>query len=286
MTGDRILPDDLDAVPRQVALAFRRDPSGRTYLLRQHAAYPFHVGRALYLPGDPGGFCTTYLQSCSGGIFQRDRLGIAVHAEAGAGVHVTTSASTVVHSMEDGDAAQSIVLDAGEDAVLEYLPDPQILFPRSRLANRLVIRAHPSATVVACDSFLPHDPAAAGEPFDWLRSDTRIEDESGALLAADRFAVTGADAMAARVGIHGAYRMQATLLVVHRRDPDAMLAVLRGVLPEGDTVYAGASLLPNGAGAWLRALSSDAVALRATLRDAWAAVRSATTGHAPGPRRK
>lgn len=286
MTVESVVPESVDAPPRQVALAFRRDAAGRTVLVREHTAYPFHVGRALTLPDDAEGVCTSYLQSASGGIFQRDRLGIALRAEAGSAAHVTTSASTVVHSMEDDHAAQSVVLDADDGAVLEYLPEPQILFPDSRLANRLVIRAHAGATVVACDSFLPHDPAGAAAPFGWLRSDTRIEDERGALLATDRFAVDGADAMAGRVGIHGAFRMQATLLVVHRRDPDRMLDVLRAALPESDVVYAGASLLPNGAGAWLRALASDAVALRATLHEAWAAVRFATTGTRPRPRRK
>lgn len=271
----------------QVDLAFGAEPGRRTFLRRQRAAYPFHVGRTLTMAGDPPGFCTVYLQSCSGGIFQHDRLGIVVRAEPGAQVHLTTSASTVVHTMEEGDAAQSVSIDAGADAFVEYLPDPQILFPRSRLANRLVIRAHPSATVLACDSFLPHDPEAAHRPFGWLRSDTRIEDETGRLLAADRFAVDGAVSAAERVGIQGPYRIQATLLVVHRAAPERVLAALRAAASGGDpAVYAGASLLPGGAGAWMRALSSDAVALRRTLRDAWAAVREDLTGMAPGIRRK
>ncbi len=288
MTGDRLFPEDMSALdqPRQVVLAFANDPAGRTFPKRQRAAYPFHIGRALYLPGDPAGFCTLYLQSCSGGIFQHDRLGIAVRAEAGARVHLTTSASTVVHAMDDGDAVQDVLVEAGPDSLVEYLPDPQILFPRSRLANRLVVRAHPTATVLACDSFLPHDPDGGASPFGWLRSDTRIEDETGRLLAVDRFEVTGAASMANTVGVQGAYRIQATLMVVHRRDPAAALAALRSVVPEGGGVYAGASLLPGGAGAWLRALSSDAVALRRLVRDGWAAAREQLTGAPPGIRRK
>jgi urease accessory protein len=92
--------------------------------------------------------------------------------------------------------------------------------------------------------------------------------------------------MADTVGVQGAYRIQATLMVVHRRDPDAALAALRSVVPEGGAVYAGASLLPGGAGAWLRALSSDAVALRRLVRDGWAAAREQLTGAPPGIRRK
>ncbi|MCU0869910.1 MAG: hypothetical protein MUF30_09965, partial [Burkholderiales bacterium] len=90
-----------------------------------------------------------------------------------------------------------------------------------------------------------------------------------------------------QVGLHGSATIQATLLVAHARDPAAILAALRSVLPATTSpVYAGASLLPNGAGAWLRVLGTDAVALRALMRDAWAAVRVALTGRPPGLRRK
>ena len=99
LTGDRLLAQTAAAVPeRQVEIAFAGAAGTRTFLRRQRVAYPFHVGRALYLPGDPAEFCTVYLQSCSGGLFQKDRLGIALTGASGARAHVTTSASTVTRS--------------------------------------------------------------------------------------------------------------------------------------------------------------------------------------------
>ena len=280
------LPDVVASPAPQLALGFARRHGGPTFLQRQRVAYPFHVGRTLQMPGDPAGFCTVYLQSCAGGIFQHDRLLQSMQLADDAQAHITTGASAIVHSMDSGHAEQHLLLEAGENAFAEYLPDPLILFPRSRLDTRLLIRAHRSATVIACESFLLHDPAARNEPFDWLRAETRIEDEAGRLLAADRFRVEGATIAARIPGITGLHSAQATLMVVHRADPALVLAALRASLRADSPGYAGASLLPNGAGAWLRVLAGDAIGLRAVLHDAWVAARTALTGAPPGVRRK
>lgn len=289
MTGDRLNLAEVVLEPTpspQLALSFARKPGGRTYLERQHVAYPFHVCRALHVPGDAPGFCTVYVQSCSGGIFEDDRLSMRARVGAGAQAHLTTAASTVVHSMPSGHAEQAMLLEAGPDAVAEYLPDPLILFPEARLDARLVVRADPGATVIAAESFLLHDYRGRGECFDWLRSESRVEDEHGRLLALDRFHVTGATIARAMPGVNARLAMQATLLVVHRRDPQAALEALRGVLPEVARPWAGASLLPGDCGAWLRVLSDDAVAMRNIMHDAWASARQRLTGAPAGIRRK
>jgi urease accessory protein len=279
--------DDLAAAaPAQLDLAFERSPDGATTLRRQHVAYPFHVGRVLHLPGDPAGLASVYLQSCSGGLFQGERLGLAVRVGDAAQVHVTTAASTIVHAMTSGHAEQTVNLEAGAGALVEYWPDPLILFPGSRFDTRLRIRACEGATVIAGESFLLHDPGARGDPFDWLRSETRIEDQGGRLLAVDRFRAEGRAIIAAQPGINGAFALQGTILVVHRADPAAALEALRGALRDSPDVYAGASLLPGNCGAWLRVLARDAIALRAMMREAWVAVRLLATGTSPGLRRK
>ena len=289
LTGDRMLTPGVvspGGAQPQVDIGFAGTPGSRTYLERQRVAYPFHLCRALYLPGDPVEFCTVYLQSCSGGIFQADRLGLRVTVREHARAHLTSAASTVVHTMNEGHAEQTVHIDTAPGAFVEYLPDPMILFPRTRLHNHVTVRLDPDATAVLCDSFLAHDPGGHQSPFDWFVNETRVESPDGRLLALDRFRVEGADVHAGQVGIHGPYAMQATLMVLHPAAPDAMLESLRSVLPGAGSVYAGVSLLPGGCGAWMRAMSSDAVALRALVRQGWAAVRTRLTGQAPGTRRK
>ncbi len=243
-------------------IEFARDCGGATYVRRQRVGYPFHLGRALRSPGDPAGMPTLYLQSCSGGIFEGDDLRLRIEAGEAAAAHVTSGAFTIVHGMEEGSAMQRMEIQAREGSFLEYLPDPTILFPRARLDSRVRVRVHPDSSVILCDSVLLHDPKGGDGVFDWLRSETRIEDPSGKLLVCDRFRVDGSQ-------------------LARRLTGAAMREALD--LPG---VYAGAALLPNRSGAWARILANDAAAFKAAMFNAWSAARNLLTGAMPVQRRK
>jgi urease accessory protein len=287
----RDLPGDgLDAARTplfQADIEFARDPGGATGICRQRVAYPFHLGRALWTPGDPAGMPTVYLQSCSGGIFQGDDLRLRIVAGAGACAHVTSAASTVVHGMESAGARQIVELDAGAGALLEYLPDPAILFPRARLHNGVQVRLDPQASVILGDALILHDPKGGNGAFEFLESETVVRDRAGKLLVCDRFRCSGGDLARALPGINRAYAAQATLFALTMTRPAiALVGAMRRALSPIEEVYAAASALPNGSGAWVRVLAHDAIGARAALHAAWAAARTEMTGQAPAPRRK
>jgi urease accessory protein len=286
--GDPAATEDIESGPRgRLELTFARDPSGRTYLRRQFASYPYHICRPLTFSGDPAGMATLYLQSCAGGIFREDRLWEHIVAEHGTTVHVTTQAATIVHGMDRGRARQRVSIDAGPDSLVEVLPDPFILFPGARLASSVRISADAQASVCVADSFLCHDPAGGGAMFDWFEGDLSVEDVDGRLLACDRFRVAG-EAIAERLpGITGVFTAQGSLFVVDRRRParDIVDALRQGVAAV-PRIYAGASELPNACGAWLRIMAEDGVGLRAGMSAAWQSVRLLLTGSKPAPRRK
>jgi urease accessory protein len=284
----------------QVDLTFQADTAGRTWMLRQRAAYPFHVGRSWYLPGDPGGMLTLYVQSCSGGLFQQDVLAWRLTAKEGARAHVTSSASTIVHTMDRGDALQTVEIEAAAGSLVEYLPDPLILFPRARLSNLVRVRVHPEAAVMLWDGVVSHDPGARGRMFDWLFSELVVSDPLGVVLACDRYRLEGeAFGRSQPGGMHG-YACQGSFLVLQRSVPQRqMVDAVRAALPAGENVYAGATRLPAGenvyagatrlpadCGTWVRVLARDAVGLREALRCAWYAARKTLTGNEPAHRRK
>jgi urease accessory protein len=293
MTGDRLLSQDLrafiepDPLP-QVHLHFAADASGRTWLQTQHAAYPFHVGRCLAIAGDPPGMPTVYVQSCSGGIFEHDRLRWRISAGAGTRVHVGTSASTIVHGMDGGEAAQEVVLDVGAGAVLEYLPDPLILFPGARLRNRLRIRLAYDAAVLISDAILAHDPeGSSGRSFERIDTELGVEAADGTLLARDRYVLSGTLLQQGLPGVNGDYRCQGSFAVLQRSLPmDQLVDAIRSVLNDVPGVYAGASTLPSDCGAMVRVLAADAAALRLTLAAVWGAARLLLLGVGPSARRK
>jgi urease accessory protein len=271
----------------RLEIAFARDPVGRTYVGRQHVSYPYHVCRPLTFAGDAQGMATIYLQSCAGGIFRGDRLRERIVAEAATAAHVTTQASTIVHGMDRGNARQEVAIEAAAGSFLEVLPDPFILFPQSRFASDVRVRAHETATVVVADSFICHDPAGVSAMFDRFNSDLRVEDLQGRLLMLDRFRVTGAVVADRRPGITGAFAAQGGLFVIQRQGASsALVDALRNATADIAAVYAGASELPNGCGTWLRVMAADGVALRAAMMAAWQAVRETLTGRTPAPRRK
>ncbi len=283
--GAALREDDLTG---RAAFTFARDADGVTYLSHQFASYPFHVTRPFYLdPGAPG-MATLYLQSASGGLFQGDRLHLSARFADGAAGHLTTQAATKVHGMERGAAAQTVEIHAGAGSFAEYLADPLILFPTSRLVSRTHVTVAEDATVVLADSFLVHDPGGAGAPFDRFDSETVFVRPDGRVLAVDRYRIDGETVAAGPPGITGGLSVQGNLFVLTNRVPaDELAGVLRGTLKaERAGLYAGASTLPGDCGAWLRVLSGDASVLRAVLDRAWAAARERITGHGPGPRRK
>jgi len=269
-------------------LEFTRSPDGRTFLARQHAAYPFHICRALYTDDVPPGLATVYTQSCSGGIFRGDCLRLAIECGEGSEAHVTTQASTIVHRTDAEPAEQETTIRVRRGSHLEYRPDPTILFPGAGLRSRLAVILAAEASVVLTESILCHSPAGNNGVFDHYAGEIRIIDEEGKLRALDRMAVRGSDFVRRRPGVTGRASCLGTLMLLALdRDPAPALAALRqGLDAAADGVHAGASVLPGHCGVWCRIAAADAVGLRRTLSDLWRICRALRTGVPPAERRK
>ena len=88
-------------------------------------------------------------------------------------------AATVVHTMPSGRASLSVRIDCESGSYLEYLPDPQILFPRSRCRSKIAVRLGGDAVALVSDAFLSHDPDGQGEMFSAYASEIVIENATG-----------------------------------------------------------------------------------------------------------
>ena len=273
--------------PVRAELVFSRDPVGRTYVSRQYMPYPFHICRPLYVEHDPPGMATLYVQSCSAGLLQYDDLRTSIVVESDAQVHYTTATPTTAHSMDEGRAKQEVWIEAFPESLVEYFPEPLILFPRSRLRSALYVSAHETSSVIAGESFLLHDYNGADDVFDWFESEMQIQRPGGTALARDRFRLTGNLFREKRPGVNGDFVAQGSLVVLcGGKLSDAVLGAIRDGLASSVNVYAGVSALRDGCGVWTRLLAPDGRALRGAMSAAWVAAREVLTGLTPARRRK
>ena len=270
----------------RLELSFAASADGSTQLRHQFASYPFHLCRPFRLPGDPEGMATLYIQSCSGGIYEGDRLSIRIALDEGTAAHVTTQAATIAYGMREAGAEQHAALTAAPGSTAEYLPDPMILFPNARVETSLVVQWDPSARVAAVESFLLHDPRGSGRPFSRLSSLLQVQHaQSGSLLFRDRLDIPGEAWTRRSPGMAGDAAGLATVIVLDR-EAAALPVRLRAALHGIRGLWAGASLLPNGIGAICRMLAADGQALRSGVAAGWSAARMEWTGAAPPRRRK
>jgi len=272
---------------RRNELVFSSDAGGRTFLSRQSVSYPFHICRPMYVEQDPPGMATLYVQSTGAGLLQHDDLYTKVSVEAGAQVHLTTGAQTIVHSMDEGHASQMMDVEVAEDGFIEYVPEPLILFPDSRLRSVTHITAHERARVISVDAFLPHDYTGGEGIFEWFEGELLVLRPDGRLVAHDRFHFNGNVLREQLPGVNREFMMQASVIAL---DPEmaceSLVSTLRTTLDGVPGIYAGTTGLRGGAGTWTRLLACDGVALRAGLNKAWQAAHEHLTAMKAVPRRR
>lgn len=287
------LPTLAEARPRRrvgATLAFRRHGK-RSFLARQMAPHPFHLTRPFYLPGDHPGMATLYLQSSSGGLYGDDDLALDIAMEDGTAAHVTTQASTIVHAARGGTTRQAVRLVCGRGSLLEYLPDPLILFAGARIEATLTAELDSGATLIFADAFLAHDPAAGGAPFERFDNDIEVRRRGHSLpLLIDRLRLTAAD-WPPRASLRlPAYACHGSLCVVHDGDGPLVAGAVKRRLEESGldrtASYHGVNALPERGLVWARFLARDGAALTRALRAAWEGARLALTGRLPASRNK
>lgn len=264
----------------RLSLGFRRAPSERTVLARQFAQYPFHLTRPFHLDRARPALATLFLQSAAGGLYEGDRLEMSVALEAGAEVHLTTQASTIVH--RGAGAAQTVAIDLAENAFLAWLPDPAILFAGAGLDQRTRVRMGAGANLMLCEGLLAHDPRERGEGIRHWRNETAIE-LAGSEAVVDRQMLEAAS-LGETLGPEGEYRAMASFFLVGPAFDADVLGRLRSAL-EGEGLYAGAGPM-LGDGLIVRALATAGAPLARVSDTVFRIGFEAVTGASPEPRGK
>jgi urease accessory protein len=280
---DRVSPEAAaqDVPTIAASLHFARG-GGRTFLLRQHVPYPFHITRP-HASADSGQLATLILQSAAGGLYRGDRLGLDIGAGAGARAHVVSQAATVVHAARGRGVVVETRLDAAPGALLAVTTDPHILFPDARLSIRTDVTFEPSATVIVAEGFATHDPTGAHRAFGHLAMRCRVARRDDVCLVDDVGVIDGL-AFASDDSPLGPYRAMGSVMILGNAatglDVERLDVALTAL-----GVLAGATTLPNGAGLGLRLLAEGGGPLARGLHTIVRAAFEAATGHPMPPRR-
>jgi len=267
-----------------LSLGVHRD---RTFIDRQFSRYPFHICRPLYVDDHPRGMATVYVQSCAGGIFSGDQLRVRVCAQPHSQVHLTSQASTVIHRMTGSNAVLDTSVQMGEGALVEYLPDPVILFPEADLTSRFSLQLNERSVAIFSDSFLMYDPYHQGKYFSNFTNETSVYNADNELLCRDRTSVSGLEVAEQNTGIIGTKTAVGTFYYLHSgQDVDRMHEKLSDSIEDVSTAYVGVSTLPSEVGIWARIIASEVADLRRAMDYLWHAAREDATGHRPSKRKK
>ncbi|MFD9634562.1 urease accessory protein UreD [Streptomyces violascens] len=255
----------------------------RTELVRHYQKSPLQIMRPLYFDPYRPDMPITFVMSTGGGIVQADRLRLDLHFGPHSAGHITTQAATKVHSMDHDYAIQQAFVTAEENAYVEYMPDMTIPHPRSRLYQRTVVTAHPTATVLVSE-YLMVGRLARGErhQYDVLAADFELRRPDGALVALDTVRLDPGSGTVTGPAVLARHDLMASLFCLTPLVPaDEIADTLHAVLAERGLSF-GVSVLPGEAGAWVRLLGSDPLAVTAALEHAWSALRHLLTGY-PAP---
>ncbi|MCB4767731.1 urease accessory protein UreD [Ancylobacter sp. Lp-2] len=258
----------------------RRGPASR--LVGRFVTYPFHLTRLFALDAERPEVATLYVQSSSGGLYAGEDLTMRVRVGAGAALHLTTQASTIVQGDRGRPARIRLEIEVENGGFLAYTPDPQILFPGAAVDSRVAVNLIDDAEALIADALLLHDPKGAGGAPLFYRNRVDMR-RDGLLVASDRQSVDGTDLARSDGPLHG--RRVAGSALWLRRSGTADAAAWEDA-SGAPGCLAGASLLPEGCGAGLRLLATDGAAYQRAMESAFTHVFATRFGIAPAPRRK
>jgi urease accessory protein len=202
-----------DHLRASLRLDFEREElTGRTILAASHQEPPLRVVRAFPMED---GAAMVHLHNVSGGLLGGDRLGLNVNVGAEACAQITTTGATRIYRPREGCpvTTQANEVAVGENALLEYLPDPLIPFAGSRFAQRTVIRLSAGAGLFWWEILAPGR-EARGEIFEYASVEMKTDLLAiGRPIAIERVRITPGDHDLASLARLGGYRTWATFYI-------------------------------------------------------------------------
>jgi urease accessory protein len=186
--------------------------TGRTMLAASHQEPPLRVVRAFAM--EDGG-AMVHLHNVSGGLLGGDSLGLTVNVGADACVQITTTGATRIYRprRESPVTTQLNEVAVGENALLEYLPDPLIPFAGVRFSQKTCIRLSSGAGLFWWEILAPGREAHE-EIFEYASVELKTDlTAAGRPIAIERVCIAPEKHKVTSLARLGPYRTWATFYV-------------------------------------------------------------------------
>jgi urease accessory protein len=190
----------------------REELTGRTVLAASRQEPPLRVVRAFALED---GAAMVHLHNVSGGLLGGDRLGLTVNVGAEACAQITTTGATRIYRPREESlvTTQSNEVAIGENALLEYLPDPLIPFAGARFSQRTSIQLSRGAGLFWWEILAPGR-EARGEIFEYASVELKTDLVAiGRPIAVERVRIEPGNHSVSSVARLGPYRTWATFYI-------------------------------------------------------------------------
>ncbi|MCY9667874.1 urease accessory protein UreD [Paenibacillus alginolyticus] len=156
--------------------------SGKTQLVHKYHASPLkiaktfrYVNETLLHDANPTDQLGVYMMDCSPGLMSGDHYEINVRLGEGARVFLTNQSFTKVHPSEAGHGStQRQTLHLEEDAMLEYMPEPLMLYKDACLAAEMDVHLATGSVLIFSDVCCPGR-TQRGEIFQYSRYMNRMK---------------------------------------------------------------------------------------------------------------
>ncbi|KQX45294.1 urease accessory protein UreD [Paenibacillus sp. Root444D2] len=156
--------------------------SGLTQLVHKYHASPLKIAKTfryenetLIQDAHPADQLGVYMMDCSPGLMSGDHYEINVRLREGARVFLTNQSFTKVHPSEVGHGStqrQTLHLEA--DALLEYIPEPIMLYKEASLVAEMDVHLSPGSALIFSDVCCPGR-TQRGEIFQYSRYVNRMK---------------------------------------------------------------------------------------------------------------
>ncbi|MEL6938340.1 MAG: urease accessory protein UreD [Cyanobacteria bacterium J06598_1] len=238
----------------------------RAFIANQYATYPFRLSNALSLDSSDPQRVYAYIMNAGPGLLAGDDLRVVVEVGDRASLYLTDQSATKVHSKPTGElpAQMTHVLEVGNHAYLEYVPEPIIFFPAAALKQKTQITLHPNSRLVLSEIVVPGR-LARKEIYEFEQFENRLEVRSseGALHFVDTLKLLG---QSNRFRTHRFLTdhpiLGSFVVIAPKLDLDRFSQAVEAINTPADNLQIGSSPLPNCNGLFVRAMANKTRAIK------------------------